>query len=178
MTEEKTEEVQETEVAPQVDADASESTIDNLDDARKEIQKLRREAANKRVKNKELEEKASNWQKHLDSQKTEMEKLIDRANAAEGEAKKAQRETAVAKMIVKYQIPEEFQEFLVGENEEELKAKAEKLASLKPKGTGKPDFFAGQRGEAVKTQPKDYNDWFKEWYKDVDSFSTKSITVK
>lgn len=176
MTEEQNEQEQQQAVESQGEGSGNQETkIDNLDDAIKEIQKLRREAAGRRVKNKELEEAAHKWQEHLDSQKTELEKLTERANAAEKEAADMRAEALRAKILAEFSIDPDLSDLLVGETEDELKAKAKKLSELKGKSSGKrPDFFAGQRGQAVAPAADDLNSWFKQLWKDVDSKSTRT----
>lgn len=173
MTDEnkETQEVEAPEAATEQE-ESQESEIKDLATALKVVEKLRREAASKRVKNKELEEKAKNWQDHLDSQKTELEKAQEEANRVKQEVEALRKETKVSKLVAKYGIPEEFHEFLVGESDEELEAKAKKLAALKKKNV---EFFAGPRGTgSVPNKAQDLNSWFGEWWKEVDAKSAKT----
>lgn len=144
----------------------TESKIETLEDALKELAKVRREAAAKRTKNKALEEDAQKWKEHLDSQKTELEKLADRVRESEERSKQLLRD----KIIAEYGLKPEFADFVVGDTEEELKSKAEKLSTLNSsKEEEKPDFFAGQRGERVAPVADDLNSWFTNLWKEVDS---------
>ena len=141
------------------------STIDNLEDALKELDKVRREAAGRRVKNKEAEEKAKLWEEHVQAQKTDLEKLTENVSALQSENARLKHEQLREKVARDSKLdPEDF-EFLIGDTEDELKAKAEKLNSRRGKQTA--DFYAGQRGTRVDaTKEETADEWFmKEWRK-------------
>jgi hypothetical protein len=178
MTEENAEQVQNDE--EKVDAPKQEeSTESKLEDLEKDelvayAKKLRREAASKRVKNSELEKAAEKWKEYEESQKTELQKLTERTTKAEDDAKKAAKDALRERVLRKFKIDEELEDLLVGETEEELTAKAEKLASVKGKGEKKaPDFFAGQRGKAVEEKAENLNDFFLQMWKDADAATQK-----
>lgn len=90
----------------------------------------------------ELKTKASEFDKFADSQKTEIQKAVDRAEAAESalaetvktSAAQAQENLRLT-VIAKHGIPEEYQEFITGADESELEAKATKVKSLIPAPT-------------------------------------------
>lgn len=129
----------------------------SLEDALKELSKVRKEAAARRVKSREIEEKASKWEDYVASQKTELEKLADEKVSLLSDNEKLKKELVREKVGRTLKDPEDF-EFLVGDTEEELKAKAEKLNSRAGKRT---NTFAGERGSPVgQTQAPSTQDWF------------------
>jgi len=166
MSEEVVQETQEVEATPEG------SKIDNLEDALKELDKVRKEAAGRRVKAREVEEKAQKWEEYVHSQKTELEKLT------EAKSTLAEQNDHLQKQLLKNEVartvgldPEDY-EFLVGDTKEELTAKAEKLKSRR--GTaGSPDFFAGQRGARV-NPPEEMTtqEYFAQMWKDADTKSS------
>lgn len=90
----------------------------------------------------ELKTKASEFDKFAESQKTEIQKAIERAEAAENalaETVKTSadqaKENLRLKIIAKHEIPEAYQEFVTGADETELEAKAEKVKTLIPSTT-------------------------------------------
>lgn len=86
-----------------------------------------------------------------DDGKTELQKLQDRAEAAEKAAKEAARELSVQKVLRKHPELEDFADLLSGDNEEEIAAKAERLAAIgKPKEPADPpaDPPAGEQPPA------------------------------
>ena len=72
------------EVTPEKPQDESKgSSITSLEDALKVINDLRAENAAKRIKTKEVEEKATKWEEYVQSQKTELERLTESKTALE-----------------------------------------------------------------------------------------------
>lgn len=141
------------------------STIDSLEVALKEIEKLRRENAAKRVKANEVEANAKKWEEHVQSQKTELERLTESKLQAEAEAARLRVDNLRNKVAIETKLNPELLEFLVGDNEDELRAKAKKLVeTVGDKGTT-PDFYAGQRGTPVPPKPATTQDWFAEFWK-------------
>jgi DNA repair exonuclease SbcCD ATPase subunit len=96
--------------------------------ARKEIEKLRKEAAKYRTQLREAEPKLSEYQKYLDSQKTEQEKLAEAKAAAE--AKLAEVTTANARLMAAaaYNIPADLIDLLGTGTDEEINARAQLLS--------------------------------------------------
>jgi chromosome segregation ATPase len=88
----------------------------------------------------DLKTKASEFDKLAESQKSETQKAIERAEAAERALAETQSERLRLSVIAKHQIPEEYQDFVSGGSEEELTAKAEKVKSL-ISDSGKSDPF-------------------------------------
>lgn len=153
------------------------SSITSLDDALKVIEDLRSENAAKRVKAKEVEEKAAKWEEYVQSQKTELERLTESKTALEKQLAELQANQLRDLIAKEVGVPEELIEFLTGSDEQTLRANAKKLASVKPQGsttTAKTDFFAGQRGTPVSAKPEGLNEFFKQMWKDADKNSGKT----
>ncbi|MEO2133387.1 MULTISPECIES: hypothetical protein [unclassified Microbacterium] len=87
----------------------------------------------------ERDELAVKVQGFEDAGKTEAEKADAKAQADAAELAKARRDLFVERALRKHAIPEELVEFLTGDDEESILAKAEKLAGLK---SAKPDADA------------------------------------
>ncbi len=162
MTEENTtQEVDETQQA-QIDNALS------LEDAQKVIKDLRREAAGRRVKGKELEEKANKWEEHVQSQKTELEKLTEENALLKQSLEVEKVEKLRASILAEYKLDASDAEFLKG-SEAEMKALAAKLAEKAKNGaTTTTDFYAGQRGGQVAPAAENLNDWFNQMWHDVE----------
>lgn len=149
---EDTTEVQET--PEDESAEEARSKIDDLETARKEIDKLRRENAKRRVEGneyKKLAEDASKWQEHLESQKSEMERLVEAKATLEEEVRQTRRALMQRDLVAELGLDPDLAEFITGDDEDEMRAKAEKLASkgaLK-KTSGPTDLKAGDRGAPV-----------------------------
>jgi hypothetical protein len=99
--------------------------------------------------NRDLERKYTEAQKRLqeieDRDKTEAQKLAERAEAAERSATEAQRELLRLRVISEVGLPVDLHEFVVGNDEDELRAKATKL---------KAQFGADQRSVDVGLGPR------------------------
>jgi hypothetical protein len=81
-----------------------------------------------------------------ESQKTETQKLIDRAEKAERELLQARTTALIARAAKKYGIPDDLSDFLDGATEEDIEAKAVKLAE---------SIAAAKRpGDDVPTKPR------------------------
>lgn len=122
--------------------------IDDPAELKKLVKKLRRENAAKRVKGKEIEDAAQQWKKHLDAQKTELEKAQERAKELEAEIELARIEKLQHLIAKEFELDEDLEEFITGADEKEMRKKAEKLAE---KAVSKPassasDLSAGRRG--------------------------------
>ncbi|KUM41205.1 hypothetical protein [Arthrobacter sp. EPSL27] len=95
------------------------------------VQNLRAEVTDLKQKNSTYE---SERQAREDEGKSELQKLQDRLQAAEQKAKEAARDLNLQKVLRKHPELEDFADLLTGETEEELFAKAERLAAIgKPK---------------------------------------------
>ncbi len=153
------------EVVEQVETptgDDKPSTITSLDDALKVIDKLRSENAAKRVKTKEVEDKAAKWEEYVQSQKTELERLTE-SNVNLSKENAELKVGALRDRIAKEEgVAPDLFEFLVGTDEQTLRANAKKLAAVKKQGsqTTAVDFYAGQRGAPVAKPAEGLNDYF------------------
>lgn len=108
-------ETEETKVTPEDDWKAkARKHEDSVKTLRKELRELKPLAD----KAKQLEE----------AQKSESEKLNDRASSAEKEATKAKAEAAKLRMAIKYGLSEEDLDFLGSGDEEEIEERAKRLS--------------------------------------------------
>jgi hypothetical protein len=96
--------------------------------ARKEIEKLRREAAGWRTKYREAEPQLTEYQKWQESQKTEQQKLAEAKEAAERELGDLRSTNARLMAAAVHNIPPELIDLLGSGTEEEINARAETLA--------------------------------------------------
>lgn len=110
-----------------------------------ELSKVRKEAADRRIKLREAEEKAKKWEDFEESQKTELQKLQD--SVAERDRKLAEKELEITRSRIarEFSVADEDLDLLVGD-EDNMKRLAQRLG--KPEGTPpKPaDLLAGNRG--------------------------------
>lgn len=104
----------------QPDAETTETTenVKTFDEAY--VKKLREEAAGYRTKLKEFE----------DRDKSEVEKLTDRAEAAEAALAAKEAEATRLSVIAAKGIPADYHDLVRGGTQEELEASADKVASL------------------------------------------------
>ncbi len=80
-----------------------------------------------------------------EAQKSHEQKLADRAEAAERQATESQREIARLRVIAETQLDPDLHEFVVGETEEEMRAKALKLKAMAKAGPRFGDVDLGVR---------------------------------
>ena len=114
----------------QLEAEAPETETpetDNKTFSADYVKQLREEAAAYRTQKNTLESKL---QEYEDRDKTELEKLQERAQRAEQELEKASIEQTRLTVAAKHGIAADHLDLLTGSTEEEIAAKAEKLASL------------------------------------------------
>jgi len=78
----------------------------------------------------DLKTKASQFDELAESQKSETQKAIDRAEAAERELASSRSEQSRLSVIAKHGIPEDYQELVFGSTPEEIEARAVKVKSL------------------------------------------------
>ncbi len=142
----------------------------DVETLKKMVGRLRHENGNRRRAERELEEKVqtlTSWKLNHQNGLTEAE---ERAEAAE----KLARQYVAKAVALEYNIDDDLVEFIQGDTEEEMWAKAEKLANTKGrKGSpGKPtktptqtDLFPGRRGTPVgKTGEDESSEWFKDFW--------------
>lgn len=98
------------------------------DAARKEIEKLRRESAGYRTKLRDTEPQLAEYQKFLDSQKTEQQKLNEAKQVAEGKLAEVMSANARLMAAATHNIPADLIELLGSGTDEEIGARAQLLA--------------------------------------------------
>jgi hypothetical protein len=143
----KTDDAPKTTFSGDFDPERAARLIDNL---RGEIADLKKDLGTARTALQERE----------DAEKSEAQKIADRAAAAEKAAADAKRALLIERATRKHSLPEDVVEFLTGDTEEEIEAKAARLASLgAPKKDGeetppadlpgkpKADLVPGHGGE-------------------------------
>lgn len=99
----------------------------------------------------DLKSKAAQFDQFAESQKSETQKAIDRAETAERALTEAQTNSLRLSVIAKHQIPEEYHEFIVGADEEELEAKAlkfEALIAAQPEPSGRQTLIIPGEGRS------------------------------
>lgn len=143
------------------------------EDALKALKKARNEAASRRIKGKELEEKAAKWEEHVKSQMSELE--LAKAENEELKSKLGAKtvESLRIKVATEAGLDLELAEFLTG-SEKEMKAQAAKLLEKGGKAKGNiPDFYAGQRGGKVNPKAETLNEYFAQMWRDSEATSSK-----
>lgn len=175
------EEVEETQAADTTETEPTEPTeksdetsgIDNLEDAKKVIEKLRKEAASRRIKGKELEEKAQKWQEYVDSQKTELERALEKAATLEKQLESEKVERMRAKIVAETGLDPDLSELLVG-SEKEMRKRAEQLVEKLGNKRANSDFYAGQRGRKAAPKAQTFNDFMMQLWKEADTKSSRT----
>ncbi len=127
------------------------SSIESLEDAKKVIEKLRSENAAKRTKNREIEEQAKKWQQHMESQKTEMERLQESKQQLEAKLTAYETDRLRNDIAREVGLDPDLAEFIVGADEDEMRARAKTLVEkTAPKQAKTPaDLKAGDRGKPI-----------------------------
>ena len=96
--------------------------------ARREIEKVRREAASYRTKLREAEPQLAEYQKYLDSQKSEAQKLAEAKDAAERELTDLRSTNARLMAAATHNLPADLIDLLGSGTDEEINARAQLLA--------------------------------------------------
>jgi hypothetical protein len=132
------------------ETDPTPSTTLSHEDALKELAKVRAEAADRRIKNRDLEDQAKKWREYEESQKSELQKLQEAV--AERDAKLAEKELEVTRTRIakEYEVDDADLDLLIGD-EESMKRLASKLGRKDSKEEPKRpvDLLAGNRGTPV-----------------------------
>ena len=137
-----------------------------------ELSKVRREAASKRVANKEKEAELEAFRAWKESQMTELERATKRAAELEAERDAARIEAARDVAKAKFGLDDEDLEFIHGKTREEILTAAEKYASRigkrekedskeEPKPSGAANLFPGVRGNPVGSSRSDINEYLR-----------------
>lgn len=111
--------------------------------ARKEIEKLRKEAAGWRTKYRDAEPQLTEYQKYLDSQKTELQKAQESAQQFKQELLETRTTNARLMAAATHNLPPELIDLLGTGTEEEIDARAkllaEKLSAASPPASVEPE---------------------------------------
>lgn len=146
----------------------SQETKLSHEDALKELAKVRAEAAQRRIANRELEEKAKKWSEYEESQKTELQKLQDQLAERDKIAAEAKLEAAKIRIAKKHNVPDEDIDLLVGD-EESMERLATRLGKKEGAGSSSApsDLLAGNRGKPVGSNVGNFSmdDWIRGNYK-------------
>lgn len=123
------------------------------DELKAELAKVRNEAAQRRISNRELEEKAKQWEEYENSQKTELQKLQDQLAERDQKLAGYQVNDLRSSVAKEFGLDSEDAELLTGSDEATIRKQAEKLkARLGAVTTGTPrpaDLLAGNRGTPI-----------------------------
>lgn len=115
-----------------------------------ELAKVRKEAAARRVENRELKATQEELQKYKDAEKTELERLTERANKAEESLAILSQASLKRDVALAAGLEPELADYLKGSTKEELESSAEILASKIKNNT--TDLGGGRRGEPIRVQ--------------------------
>ena len=148
-------------------AQAAETTQDETELpqwAVKELERARKEAMTYRTKLREVEPLAAKARELEESQKSETQRLIERAEAAETERKRLESHVTRLKVAAKHGIPEDLADLLGEGDEATLDTRAKALSEWR--GGAAP--VAGKPVEATRSTvlagddtPADPNDWLR-----------------
>lgn len=131
MTEPATEQQPDPGQAPQADPPADEKAIDSLPDwARSELTRARSDAAKYRTKVRELEPAAEKARQLEEAQKTEQQRLEERAATAERERQDALNEVMRYRVAAQHGITADDIDLLGSGSEDQMTAKAQRIAAL------------------------------------------------
>lgn len=78
----------------------------------------------------DLKSKATRFDELSEAQKSEVQKAVERAETAEKALQAKESEALRLSVIAKHQIPEEYQDLVVGADQEELEKRAASVAAL------------------------------------------------
>lgn len=162
MSETSTEAKSEESTAPAAETTQDETELPQW--AVKELERARKEAMNYRTKLREVEPLAAKARELEESQKSETQRLIERAEAAEAERKRLESHVTRLKVAAKHGIPEDLADLLGEGDEETLDTRAKALSEWR--GGAAP--VAGKPVEATRSTvlagddtPADPNDWLR-----------------
>jgi hypothetical protein len=119
--------------------------------ARDSLSKANAEAAKYRTRVRELEPKASEYDKLAEAQKTEQQKAAEARQAAETRAVQAEQEATRLRVALTKGLPADLATRLVGGTEDELAADADRLLELVKVAPQTPSFDGGTRQTASTT---------------------------
>lgn len=118
------------------------------EEALAELKRVRAEAAERRVKNRDLEEKAKKWSEYEESQKSELQKLQDQLAAKDKAIADKELEVSRSKIAKEFNVADEDLDLLVGD-EDNMKRLAARLGVKQNEGSRPADLMAGNRGKPL-----------------------------
>jgi hypothetical protein len=146
--------------------EAAEEGAQLPDWAQKELERARKEAATYRTKLREVEPLAEKARELEESQKSEQQRLMERAEAAEAERTRLESAVNRLRVAAKHGIPEDLAELLGDGDEEALEARAKALLEWRG-GSASP--VPSTPVEATRSTvlagddtPADPNDWLRQ----------------
>jgi multidrug efflux pump subunit AcrA (membrane-fusion protein) len=136
--------------------EAQEAEEQAPDQYQAKIKKQNQENASLRARLKELEPLAKKAQELEEAGRSDLEKLTARAEQAERDAAQARQEAIRFRVLSEVPLPSELHEFVFGDNEDEVRARAEKLRAQLPKPDGRPkgDVDQGVRHKSTPANPQ------------------------
>lgn len=147
------------------EVDSAPSKARTPEEYEEEIRQLRREAGNRRHQKKEVEARLAEYEKWKESQKSEVEKLRERAESAEAKLTTLQRERLQIKAAKEAGLDTDLADRIRGDSEEDMLEDAKLLA--KKYSSKSVDAYAGRRGVPVGTNNPSMtpnqlaNDWIR-----------------
>lgn len=108
----------------------------------------------------ELKAKAEKFDQAAEASKSELQKAVERAEAAEKKLGTAEAEKQRLAVIAKHQIPESLQDLVRGDSAEQLEAAAAKLAELAPSAPRGP--ISPTEGLQPEHQSHGSSDWLRD----------------
>jgi hypothetical protein len=159
---ETTESANENVEAPAADTDRKEADLPDW--AAKELERARKEAATYRTKLREVEPLAEKARELQESQKSEQQKLMERAETAEAERNRLESAVHRLRVAAKNGIPEELADLLGDGDEETLETRAKALMEWRgatPAVPSKPVEATRSTVLAGDDTPTDANDWLR-----------------
>ena len=117
------------------------------------VKSLRAEAAKYRTEAKANAEAAARLKAFEDAQKSEAERQAEALAEAQQRAAKAEAEALRLRIAAETELPADLHEFLSGDSEDELRAKAEKLKAATAAGVRRPQPDPSQGAKPNGTGP-------------------------
>ena len=150
----------------QNDEQGSSTPWTDPESARREIERLRRENAGWRTKLREVEPIVEQWRQLEEASKTDLQRLEERATAAERERDELRAQAARLRAAAEFGIPADLVDLLGTGDDEQIKARAKVLAERLGAAQAAPPRVrpveALRSGAAPSSDgPPDANAWFR-----------------
>lgn len=151
------------------DATEVENTVDqelSVEDLKAALARANREAAGRRVSNKEKEAELAEYREWKKSQMSEVDRLKSENAEIEARLRQAQKENLQRKIAEKAGLDSKLATRLVGDSEEEMLADARALAAELPGGKSTASgMLAGTRGRPVGQSAEESDaEWFRKQF--------------